>query len=104
MSFRRLPKWRDLSGDGRGDLLALTSGGTLAVRTGTGSGGLGTGVPATGWPSSTGEARTPRRAGRRTRERRLCNRARRNRPAEGHHLHRARPRYRAPERPGTVLR
>ncbi|MFI2352018.1 FG-GAP repeat domain-containing protein [Streptomyces sp. NPDC019443] len=47
-----LPKWRDFSGDGRGDLLALTSGGTLAVRTGTGTGGLATGVSATGWPSS----------------------------------------------------
>ncbi|MFF3243361.1 FG-GAP-like repeat-containing protein [Streptomyces sp. NPDC002870] len=47
-----LPKWRDFSGDGKGDLLALTSGGTLAVRTGTGTGGLGTGVSATGWPSS----------------------------------------------------
>jgi hypothetical protein len=45
-------KWRDFSGDGRGDLLALTSGGTLAVRTGTGTGGLGTGVSATGWPST----------------------------------------------------
>ncbi|MFI6862278.1 FG-GAP repeat domain-containing protein [Streptomyces sp. NPDC050421] len=43
------PEWRDFSGDGKGDLLALTSGGTLAVRTGTGAGDLRTGASATGW-------------------------------------------------------
>ncbi|MDF6043406.1 VCBS repeat-containing protein [Streptomyces sp. JH14] len=47
-----LPKWRDFSGDGKGDLLALTSGGTLTVRTGSGAGGLGTGASATGWPAT----------------------------------------------------
>ncbi|WP_137994396.1 FG-GAP repeat domain-containing protein [Streptomyces vilmorinianum] len=46
-----LPKWRDYSGDGKGDLLALTSGGSLTVRTGTGTGGLATGATATGWPA-----------------------------------------------------
>ncbi|MFI0825865.1 FG-GAP-like repeat-containing protein [Streptomyces roseolus] len=47
-----LPAWRDFSGDGKGDLLALTSAGALTVRTGTGTGGLGTGASATGWPST----------------------------------------------------
>ncbi|MEU2072743.1 FG-GAP-like repeat-containing protein [Streptomyces sp. NPDC013489] len=47
-----LPAWRDLSGDGSGDLLALTPAGALTVRTGTGTGGLGTGASATGWPST----------------------------------------------------
>ncbi|MFG2560980.1 FG-GAP repeat domain-containing protein [Streptomyces sp. NPDC048496] len=47
-----LPKWRDFSGDGRGDLLGLTSGGSLAVRTGTSTGGFGTGVSAAGWPAT----------------------------------------------------
>ncbi|MDF6043400.1 FG-GAP-like repeat-containing protein [Streptomyces sp. JH14] len=47
-----LPKWRDFSGDGRGDLLGLTSGGSLAVRTGTSAGGFGTGVSAAGWPAT----------------------------------------------------
>ncbi|APE26826.1 hypothetical protein vnz_37465 (plasmid) [Streptomyces venezuelae] len=46
------PVWRDLSGDGRGDLLGLTSAGQLAVRTGTGTGGLGTGAVGSGWPAS----------------------------------------------------
>ncbi|MEU3609378.1 VCBS repeat-containing protein [Streptomyces sp. NPDC035033] len=48
------PAWRDVSGDGKGDLLGLTSGGTLTVRTGTGTGtgGLGTGASASGWPAS----------------------------------------------------
>lgn len=47
-----LPAWRDFSGDGKGDLLALTSAGALTMRTGTGAGGLGTGTSATGWPSA----------------------------------------------------
>ncbi|MFF8381079.1 FG-GAP repeat domain-containing protein [Streptomyces sp. NPDC015661] len=47
-----LPTWRDLSGDGKGDLIGLTPTGTLTVRTGTGTGGLGTGASATGWPAS----------------------------------------------------
>ncbi|WP_329622501.1 FG-GAP-like repeat-containing protein [Streptomyces sp. NBC_01255] len=47
-----LPAWRDVSGDGKGDLLALTSAGALTVRTGTGTGGLGTGASATGWPAT----------------------------------------------------
>ncbi|WP_351231208.1 VCBS repeat-containing protein [Streptomyces sp. NPDC002133] len=47
-----VPKWRDFSGDGRGDLLGLTSGGSLAVRTGTSTGGFGTGVSAAGWPTA----------------------------------------------------
>ncbi|GAA3068951.1 hypothetical protein GCM10017562_39640 [Streptomyces roseofulvus] len=46
------PAWRDVSGDGKGDLLGLTSGGQLTVRTGTGTGGLGTGASASGWPAS----------------------------------------------------
>ncbi|MEU9856473.1 FG-GAP-like repeat-containing protein [Streptomyces sp. NPDC047974] len=46
------PAWRDLSGDGKGDLLGLTSAGQLAVRTGTGTGGLGTGAVGSGWPAS----------------------------------------------------
>ncbi|WP_326659663.1 FG-GAP repeat domain-containing protein [Streptomyces sp. NBC_00385] len=46
------PKWRDFSGDGKGDLLALTSGGGLTVRTGTGTGDLRTGASATGWPAT----------------------------------------------------
>ncbi|MFF8410901.1 FG-GAP-like repeat-containing protein [Streptomyces omiyaensis] len=46
------PAWRDLSGDGKGDLLGLTPGGVLAVRTGTGTGGIGTGASASGWPAS----------------------------------------------------
>ncbi|MFF1511720.1 FG-GAP repeat domain-containing protein [Streptomyces sp. NPDC058326] len=45
------PEWRDFSGDGKGDLIALTSGGSLTVRTGTGTGGLGTGASAGGWPT-----------------------------------------------------
>ncbi|MER5965198.1 VCBS repeat-containing protein [Streptomyces sp. NPDC002057] len=45
-------KPRDFSGDGRGDLIARTSTGTLTVRTGTGTGGLGTGASAAGWPAS----------------------------------------------------
>ncbi|MCZ0980522.1 VCBS repeat-containing protein [Streptomyces diastatochromogenes] len=47
-----LPKWRDHSGDGKGDLLGLTPTGTLTVRTGTGTGGLGTGASAAGWPAT----------------------------------------------------
>ncbi|MGW6570023.1 FG-GAP repeat domain-containing protein [Streptomyces sp. NPDC054975] len=47
-----LPKWRDHSGDGKGDLLGLTSAGALTVRTGTGTGGLGTGASASGWPAT----------------------------------------------------
>ncbi|WP_395361768.1 FG-GAP repeat domain-containing protein [Streptomyces sp. YH02] len=47
-----LPKWRDYSGDGRGDLLGLTPAGALTVRTGSGAGGLGTGASATGWPAT----------------------------------------------------
>ncbi|MFJ4336548.1 FG-GAP repeat domain-containing protein [Streptomyces sp. NPDC088915] len=47
-----LPKWRDFSGDGKGDLLGLTPAGALTVRTGTGTGGLGTGASATGWPAT----------------------------------------------------
>ncbi|MFF8610106.1 FG-GAP repeat domain-containing protein [Streptomyces sp. NPDC015346] len=47
-----LPKWRDFSGDGKGDLITLTSAGALTVRTGTGTGSLGTGASATGWPAS----------------------------------------------------
>ncbi|MFB6902435.1 FG-GAP-like repeat-containing protein [Streptomyces hydrogenans] len=46
------PAWRDLSGDGRGDLLGLTSAGQLAVRTGTGTGGISTGAVGSGWPAS----------------------------------------------------
>ncbi|MEU2234438.1 FG-GAP-like repeat-containing protein, partial [Streptomyces vietnamensis] len=46
------PAWRDLSGDGKGDLLGLTPTGTLTVRTGTGTGGLGTGASAAGWPAT----------------------------------------------------
>ncbi|MFF4169712.1 FG-GAP repeat domain-containing protein [Streptomyces sp. NPDC001744] len=45
-----LPAWRDVSGDGRGDLLALAPDGTLTVRTGTDTGALGTGASAAGWP------------------------------------------------------
>lgn len=47
-----LPKWRDYSGDGKGDLLGLTPSGALTVRTGTGTGGLGTGPSASGWPAT----------------------------------------------------
>ncbi|MDT9693467.1 VCBS repeat-containing protein [Streptomyces sp. P9(2023)] len=47
-----LPAWRDFSGDGKGDLLGLTSAGALTVRTGSGTGGLGTGASATGWPAT----------------------------------------------------
>ncbi|MFD5109328.1 FG-GAP repeat domain-containing protein [Streptomyces cinereoruber] len=47
-----LPAWRDFSGDGKGDLLALAPNGTLTVRTGTGTGGLGTGASAAGWPTT----------------------------------------------------
>ncbi|MFF5390421.1 FG-GAP repeat domain-containing protein [Streptomyces sp. NPDC013012] len=47
-----LPAWRDVSGDGKGDLLALAPNGTLVVRTGTGTGGLGTGASAAGWPAT----------------------------------------------------
>ncbi|MFF5283052.1 FG-GAP repeat domain-containing protein [Streptomyces sp. NPDC013171] len=47
-----LPAWRDVSGDGKGDLFGLTSAGALTVRTGTGTGGLGTGASATGWPAT----------------------------------------------------
>ncbi|MFJ5937165.1 FG-GAP-like repeat-containing protein [Streptomyces sp. NPDC093071] len=51
-ALKPLPAWRDFSGDGKGDLLALTSAGALTVRTGTGTGGLRTGASATGWPST----------------------------------------------------
>ncbi|MGW1933604.1 FG-GAP repeat domain-containing protein [Streptomyces sp. NPDC001919] len=47
-----LPRWRDYSGDGRGDLLGLTPAGALTVRTGSGTGGLGTGATSTGWPAT----------------------------------------------------
>lgn len=46
------PAWHDVTGDGKGDLLGLTPGGTLTVRPGTGTGSVGTGPSATGWPSS----------------------------------------------------
>ncbi|MER7956814.1 FG-GAP-like repeat-containing protein [Streptomyces sp. NPDC096030] len=46
-----LPAWRDFSGDGKGDLVALSAAGALTVRTGSGAGGLGTGASATGWPA-----------------------------------------------------
>jgi hypothetical protein len=46
------PAWHDVTGDGKGDLLGLTPGGTLAVRPGTGTGTVGTGPSATGWASS----------------------------------------------------
>ncbi|MGW2860624.1 FG-GAP repeat domain-containing protein [Streptomyces sp. NPDC001205] len=44
--------WRDYNGDGRGDLLALTPGGTLTIRTGNGSGDVTPGPSAPGWPTT----------------------------------------------------
>ncbi|MCT4357177.1 hypothetical protein M5362_29100 [Streptomyces sp. Je 1-79] len=46
------PPARDFSGDGKGDLLALTPAGALTVRTGSGAGGLGSGASATGWAAT----------------------------------------------------
>ncbi|MBY8877439.1 FG-GAP-like repeat-containing protein [Actinacidiphila acidipaludis] len=44
--------WRDFTGDGTGDLLALTPGGRLDVRPGNGKGGIGAGPGAQGWPTT----------------------------------------------------
>ncbi|MEV5277398.1 FG-GAP-like repeat-containing protein [Streptomyces sp. NPDC052811] len=44
--------WRDYNGDGKGDLLALTPGGSLTIRTGTGTGDVTQGPSAPGWPTS----------------------------------------------------
>ncbi|MFI6051131.1 FG-GAP repeat domain-containing protein [Streptomyces violascens] len=48
---REKPLWRDFSGDGKGDLLAATSTGSLALRTGDGAGDLKPGPVGAGWPS-----------------------------------------------------